>query len=87
MIINLMCVGVILIGLALVASHYVAEGYIPKKAGEIRTAQEGHQRIYREYEIKPSRWVAVSGTLGGVMARTPTDHEQRRVARSGSFWH
>jgi hypothetical protein len=65
----------------------VAEGYIPKKAGEIRTAQEGHQRIYREYEIKPSRWVAVSGTLGGVMARTPTDHEQRRVARSGSFWH
>ena len=22
-----------------------------------------------------------------VMARTPTDHEQRHVARSGSFWH
>lgn len=31
MIMNLMCVGVILIGLSLVASHYVAEGLYRKK--------------------------------------------------------
>jgi hypothetical protein len=34
MIMNLMCVGVILIGLALVASHYVAEGYTEKSRRE-----------------------------------------------------
>ena len=34
MILNLMCVGVILIGLALVASHYVAEGYTEKSRRE-----------------------------------------------------
>jgi hypothetical protein len=34
MIMILMCVGVILIGLALVVSHYVAEGYTEKSRRE-----------------------------------------------------